>query len=137
MFEIQDLYGIPQEMVNAIKVLYTETKARVLTSDGETDTFDMVSGILQGDTLAPFLFIVVLDYVLRISLDAGYKKGLLIHPRRSRRHPSVHVTDLDFTDDLAITSDTVQNVEELLHAVEEAAAYVGLHCNTTRIHTLQ
>ena len=132
MFEILDLYGIPQEIVKPIKVLYTDTKVRVLTSDGETDTFVTVSGILQGDTLAPFLFIIVPDYVLRISLDAGHEKGLLIHPRRSRCHPSVHVTDLDFADDLAITSDTVQNAEELLHAVEEAAAYVGLHCNTTK-----
>ena len=119
------MYGIPQETVNAIKVLYTDTKARVLTSDGETDTFDIVSGILQGDTLAPFLFIIVPDYVQRISLDAGYEKGLLIHPRRSKHHPSVHVIDLDFADDLAITSDTVQNAEEFLHAVEEAAAHVA------------
>ena len=51
MFEIQDLYGIPQEMVNAIKVLYTDTKARVLTSDGDTDTFDIVSGIPQGSVV--------------------------------------------------------------------------------------
>ena len=66
MFEIPHLYAIPQEMVNAIKVLYTDTKARVLTSDGETDTFDIMSGILQGDTLAPFLFIIVLGYMSQI-----------------------------------------------------------------------
>ena len=106
-FEILNLYEIPQEVVNAIKVLYTDTKAKVLTSDGDTDTFDTVSGILQGDTLALFLFAIVLD-----SLDARFKKGLLIYPRRSRRHLSVHVTDLDFSaDDLAITSETVQNAE--------------------------
>ena len=69
-----------------------------------------------------------LDPILRRNQNAGYEKGLLIHPRRSRRHPSVHVTDLDFADDLAITSDTVQNAEELLHVVEEAAVHVGLHC---------
>ena len=107
MFEILHLYGIPQEMVNAIKVLYTDIKARVLTSDSETDTFDIVSDILQGDTLAPFLFIVVLDYVRRISLDAGYEKGLLIHPRRSRRHPSVHVTDYSDWDCTAVMSNDV------------------------------
>ena len=133
MFKIPHLYGIPQEIVNTIKVLYTDTKARVLTSDGETDPFDIVSGILQGDALAPFLFIIVLDYVLRITVGAGCEKGLLIHPRRSRRHPSVHVTDLDFADDLAITSSgTAQNEEELLYAVEEAAAHICLHCNTTK-----
>ena len=52
----------------------------MLTSDGDTDTYDIVSGILQGDTLAPFLYIFVFDYVLRISLDTGHDKGILIHP---------------------------------------------------------
>ena len=31
----------------------------------ETDDFDVNTGVLQGDTLAPFLFIIVVDYVLR------------------------------------------------------------------------
>ena len=28
-----------------------------------TDYFDIVAGVLQGDTLAPYLFIICLDYV--------------------------------------------------------------------------
>ena len=35
----------------------------------ETEYFDVVAGVLQGDTLAPFLFIICLDYVLRTSID--------------------------------------------------------------------
>ena len=31
--------------------------------------FDIVAGVLQGDTLAPYLFIICLDYVLRTSID--------------------------------------------------------------------
>ena len=31
--------------------------------------FDIVAGVLQGDTLAPYLFIISLDYVLRTSID--------------------------------------------------------------------
>ena len=54
MFEILELYGIPKEIIEAIKVFYTNTQATVLTPDGETDSFDILAGILQGDTLAPF-----------------------------------------------------------------------------------
>ena len=68
-----------QEIVNSIKVLYADTKVRVLTSDGDPDTFDYASGTLQSDTLAPFLFIIVLDNVLRISLDVCHEKGLQIY----------------------------------------------------------
>ena len=35
----------------------------------ETEYFDIVAGVLQGDTLAPYLFIICLDYVLRTSID--------------------------------------------------------------------
>ena len=57
-----------------------------MTPDGETDPIDIMAGILQGDTLAPFLFIVVLDYVLRKSLDQNSSKGLELQPRQSSRN---------------------------------------------------
>ena len=69
MFKILSLYGVPTQIIDAIKVLYTETSATVLNPDGETSPFDIWAGILQGDTLAPFLFIIVIDYVLRMSVD--------------------------------------------------------------------
>ena len=96
MFEILPLYGIPLPIISAIKALYTNTSATIITPDGETNPFEIVAGVLQGDTLAPFLFILVLDYVLRLSLDSMQAKGIEIQPRRSRRYPAEHLTDLDF-----------------------------------------
>ena len=92
--------------------------------------------MLQGDTLAPFLFIIVLDYVLRLSLDTINDKGLQIHPRRRRRQPATHITDLDFADDIALVSDLATNAEALLHSVEDAASLVGLHCNETKTEVI-
>ena len=132
MFEILPLYGIPHSIVEAVKCLYTNTSALVLTPDGETTFFNIEAGVLQGDTLAPFLFIVVLDYVLRLSLDTNNEKGLQLHARRSSRHPAQHLTDLDFADDLAITTESVKDAESLLQSLEKAAALVGLHCNEAK-----
>ena len=39
--------------------------ARVLTPDGKTNLFEIRAGVLHGDTLAPYLFVIVLDYVMR------------------------------------------------------------------------
>ena len=58
-------------MFSGIKALYINTNAKVLTPDEETEQFDILAGVLQGDTLAPFLFILVIDYVLRISLNSN------------------------------------------------------------------
>ena len=56
MEQILLAYGIPKETVAAITILYRNTKVKVRSPD--------VAGVLQGDTLAPYLFIIWLDYVL-------------------------------------------------------------------------
>ena len=69
MEQIRLAYGLPKETVAAITILYRNTKVKVRSPDGETEYFDIVAGVLQGDTLAPYLFIICLDYVLRTSID--------------------------------------------------------------------
>ena len=75
--------------------------------------------MLQGDTLAPFLFIIVLDYALRQAI-AGREEslGFTIKPRRSRRFPAVMLTDLDYADDIALISKQLEQAQELLSRVE-------------------
>ena len=54
-------------------ILYRNTKVKVRSPDGDTEYFDIVAGVLQEDTLAPYLFIICLDYVLRM-LYINYEK---------------------------------------------------------------
>ena len=119
-------------LLSRLSKLSTLTPTTVITPDGETDFFDIEAGVLQGDTLAPFLFIIVLDYVLRLSLGTINDKGLQVHPRRSRRQPATHITDLDFADDIALVSDLVTNAEALLHSVEDAPSRTPLQRNQNR-----
>ena len=65
MLEIQAAYGIPSTIINVITLFYDNTEARIIISDGETEFFKISNGVLQGDTLAPLLFIITLDYVRR------------------------------------------------------------------------
>ena len=50
----------------------------VISPDGDTPYFEITTGVLQGDTLAPFLFIICLDYVLTKSVDDNKHLGLTI-----------------------------------------------------------
>ena len=136
MFEILELYGIPSEVINAIKVLYSNTKSTIFTPDGETEHFDILAGILQGDTLAPFLFIIVIDYIMRVSVDTMKENGLLYQPRKSSRHPALHLTDADFADDIALLADNLANAQSLLSALESAANCTGLYLNETKTECL-
>ena len=53
MEQILLTYGIPKETVAAITILYRNGKVKVRSPDGDTDLFDIVAGILHGDTRAP------------------------------------------------------------------------------------
>ena len=108
MMQILRAYGIPPNLLRAIEKMYSGTKAKVVTPDGETELFDITAGVLQGDTLAPFLFVIVLDYAMRKALGDDEKDlGFTITPRRSRRHSKEVLSDLDFADDIALLSDVI------------------------------
>ena len=50
-------------------MLYKNSKVKICSPDGDTDVFDIIAGVLQGYTLAPYWFIICLDYVLWTSID--------------------------------------------------------------------
>ena len=120
---------IPKETVAAIMILYRNTKVKVRSPDEDTEYFDIVTGVQQGDTLAPYLFIICLDYVLRISTDKIRENGFELTKKRSRRYPAKTITDADYTDDIAILANTPNQAETLLHSLERAAANIGLYVN--------
>ena len=128
LVEILKAYGIPTKLVEAINILYKDTVAQVLTPDGETDFFDVIAGVLQGDTLAPYLFIIALDYALR-EASRETEIGFTLTTRQSRRHPATHITDIDFADDLSLLSDFLEKAQLLLLRLEVAAEAIGLHVN--------
>ena len=53
MEKIRLSYGLPKETVAAIMMCFKYTKAKVCPRDRDTDYFDIVAGVQQGDTLAP------------------------------------------------------------------------------------
>ena len=65
MLKILRTYGIPKPIVAAIGLLYIGMKAKVFSFDEETEFFEILAGILQGDTLVPYIFTIVLDYSMR------------------------------------------------------------------------
>ena len=133
MLKIRKAYGIPEELTNAIEKLYKNTRARILSPGGETCEFEILAGVLQGDTLAPFLFTIVLDYILKQALDQDDNKpGFTIEQRRIRRYPAVKISDLDFADDIALSLDSIEEAQTSLINVENVTAKVGFHLNSDK-----
>jgi hypothetical protein len=71
MWKILIHYGIPNRIVKAIKCLYDTSEYLIRVGNHESDTFKVNFGVLQGDTLAPYLFVIVLDYVESLPQNYG------------------------------------------------------------------
>ena len=86
MMKILSAYGIPDELVKAISLLYESTRAKILSPNGDTKFFNTLAGVLQGDALAPYLFAIVIDYTMRQAVgDQELDLGFKLDKRRSRR----------------------------------------------------
>ena len=88
---------------------YSQTLAKVTTPDGDTESSEILGSVLQGDTLASFLFIVALDHALRNAIDGDKEelKFALVRPA-SRRVPAKTLTNLNFAEDISLRSDSVE-----------------------------
>ena len=77
-YRIHSIWNTADKIVEAINILYTDTTAQVISPDGNTEFFQIHVGVLQGDTLAPFLFIIPLDYAMKKAtwnpLETGFTK---------------------------------------------------------------
>lgn len=133
MIKIVHAYRIPPNLHPDIEATHTDTWAKVRTPDGEMEEFDILAGVLQGDILSPFLFIIFLDYALRKATNGLESElGFIIIPRRSTIVRAVNLTDLDFADDICLCN-KIQQAHELLTIVENECSRVGLACNARRL----
>ena len=57
MEQLHLTYGFSKETVTTIMMLNRNTKVKIHSPDGDTDYFEIVAEVLQGDNLALYLFI--------------------------------------------------------------------------------
>ena len=133
MEQILLAYGLPKETVAAIMMLYRNTKVKVCSPDGDTDYFDIVAGILQRDTLAPYRFIICLNYVFRTSIDKIKENSFKLTKERSRSYLAKTITDADYADNIALLANAPAQAKTLLHSLEWAAAGIDLHVNAHKM----
>ena len=110
-------------------IIYRNINVKVRSPDGDTDYFDIVAGVLQRDTLAPYLFNICPDNKLRTLIDTIRENGFELTKKRSRRYPAKTITDAEYADDIALLPNAPNQAETLLRSLERAATGIGLHVN--------
>ena len=102
----------------------------VRSPDGDTDYFDIVAGVLQGDTLAPYVFIICLDYEHRTSINKIKENGFKLTKERNRRYLAKTIINADYPNDKALLANAPTQAETLLHIWDkpmQASASMSMH----------
>ena len=84
-------------------------------------------------TLAPYLFVIVLDWVMRNAIpdpSLGFCIRARVGTRSRCTSPALYVSDLDFADDIAVLSSSATNMmQATVLSIEHWALKVGLKIN--------
>ena len=115
--------------VTAIMMFYSCTKVKVSSLNRHTDFIDVAAGVLRGNTLVPYLFIICLDYVLVTSIDVIKEIAFTLKKAISRRYLADTIMDVDNADDIALFPFTLTLAKSLLHSLEPATRGIGFHWN--------
>jgi hypothetical protein len=120
--------GCPEKLVRVMSVLYEHSTIAIrLTANGKlAPEFRQGNGIRQGSSLSPLIFILVMDFVIRVFQDACVELGL----------PSHEETWSAYADDMADRSSTEEEATIALRQLEAASAYVGLRLNVPKTEVM-
>ena len=123
LWKISRSYGIPDKYINLFKLIYENSSCNIRTQTGVTDSFNIVTGVRQGCILSPFLFLLVIDFVMRKTFEDKEWGINMSHG---------NLSDLDFADDIALLANKLQQLQEMTSSLEENAAKVGLQISSEK-----
>ncbi|CAF1086036.1 unnamed protein product [Didymodactylos carnosus] len=117
MFAILRSYGIPEEIVQAIRVLYDDSTSKVFVDGKLFKEFKISTGVLQGDVLAPSVFIIAMAYVIRM--------------------PEQRLNDLAYADDIVLLEGSLIRAQQQLDRTNNSVLKAGLEINVGKTKRME
>ena len=126
MWKIVKSYGVPIKIINVMKAIYEETKCCIRVGDSVTRDFKIETGVRQGCILSPFLFILIIDFIMKKEGSKGY--GVKIGEEK--------IFDLAFADDIALLDSNENKLQECTNNLKNNAEKVGLRFNVKKCEVM-
>lgn len=121
MWKALEELGVPEELIRVCRLVITESKGKIRVNGKTSETLRIDRGVRQGDGLAPTLFNLVLEAVMR---RANIRRNATL------LHHSYQI--LGYADDLDIAGRSLKAVKETFEAIEVKAKKVGLEVNAEK-----
>ena len=122
-------YGIPGKFIRIIKNSYDKMTCRVLHASGLSDSFTVNTGVKQGCLMAPFLFLLAMDWIMKETTREqrnGIQWNLL-----------EQLEDLEFADDIALVSSNNQQMQDKTARLTANSIKLGLHPNVSKTKVMK
>ncbi|KAI5717474.1 hypothetical protein M8J77_006391 [Diaphorina citri] len=116
IFDALLVLGIPKKLTQMVKACMQQTYNQVRVQSSESDVFETVSGVKQGDGLSPIIFNLALHHGLR-KLSTKETLGI------------TNFQILAYADDIAIMGVDKEDIERCLVELEEGTSELGLEIN--------
>ena len=117
-------YGIPPKITELIKNTYQNMSCRIIHDGKLTEAFEIESGVRQGCLLSPFLFLLVIDWVMSNTTE-NRKNGIQWTLFKQ-------LEDLDFADDIALLAQSHKQMQEKTTILDSLAQQMGLKINDSK-----
>ena len=114
-------YGIPEKIITIIRPFYDDFQCAVEDQGEACEWFNIKTGVKQGCNMLGFLFLIIMDWVMRRTVKSG--------ENRIRWRLTSMLDDLDFADDVALLSSTKQHIQNKTTRMNNEARRVGLKIN--------
>ena len=97
---------------------------RIVHAGQLSDSFEVKTGVHQGCSLSPFLFLLSIDWIMK-SMTTGKRNGI-------QWTLWTQLDDLDFVDDLALLSHRRNQMQDKTTRLESTSKQTGLKINTRK-----
>ena len=83
LWKIMEAYGIPRKIIGIIRDMYDGFRCTVRHEGSTSDWFQLTSGLRQGWIISPFMFLLCIDWIMRL-VTGSSRNSLDIHIRSGR-----------------------------------------------------
>nr|KAG5687140.1 hypothetical protein BaRGS_019218 [Batillaria attramentaria] len=125
------LLSVPGKVLNRILLERMREAVDPMLRDQQalSESFEVKTGVRQGCLLSPFLFLLVIDWIMKTT-TAGRKNGI-------QWTLWTQLDDLDFADDLALLSHSHSQMQDKTTCLEATSAGTGLKINRKKTELMK
>ena len=113
-------------------MLYKNTKIMVCSPVEDTHFSNIVTGVLQGDTLAPYLFYILFRLHTMNINRFNKRKWFHIKKKKKGKNLTISCKNRCRLHNLMLLTNTPAQAEYLLHSRDQIAGCIGFYLNTNK-----